>query len=263
MNNSTETEYQKMTKPETEFLRLLKIMDDLREKCPWDKKQTFESLRYLTIEEVYELSEAILEKNYDSIKSELGDLLLHIVFYSKLGSELNAFDITDVLHQICEKLIRRHPHIYGDIKVDNEEDVKKNWEFIKQKEEKKRILSGVSKGLPALVKAIRIQEKARGVGFDFENTEQTWQKVLEEFKEFQNASPDERSQELGDLLFAIINYSRFIGINAEDALENANQKFIRRFNFVEKQVEISQKQWSDFTLQELDEFWNQAKSKGL
>jgi len=263
MNNSTETEYQKMTKPETEFLRLLKIMDDLREKCPWDKKQTFESLRYLTIEEVYELSEAILEKNYDSIKSELGDLLLHIVFYSKLGSELNAFDITDVLHQICEKLIRRHPHIYGDIKVDNEEDVKKNWEFIKQKEEKKRILSGVSKGLPALVKAIRIQEKARGVGFDFENTEQTWQKVLEEFKEFQNASPDERSQELGDLLFAIINYSRFIGINAEDALENANQKFIRRFNFVEEQVEISQKQWSDFTLQELDEFWNQAKSKGL
>jgi len=263
MNNSTETEYQKMTKPETEFLRLLKIMDDLREKCPWDKKQTFESLRYLTIEEVYELSEAILEKNYDSIKSELGDLLLHIVFYSKLGSELNAFDITVVLHQICEKLIRRHPHIYGDIKVDNEEDVKKNWEFIKQKEEKKRILSGVSKGLPALVKAIRIQEKARGVGFDFENTEQTWQKVLEEFKEFQNASPDERSQELGDLLFAIINYSRFIGINAEDALENANQKFIRRFNFVEEQVEISQKQWSDFTLQELDEFWNQAKSKGL
>jgi XTP/dITP diphosphohydrolase len=263
MNNSTETEYQKMTKPETEFLRLLKIMDDLREKCPWDKKQTFESLRYLTIEEVYELSEAILEKNYDSIKSELGDLLLHIVFYSKLGSELNAFDITDVLHQICEKLIRRHPHIYGDIKVDNEEDVKKNWEFIKQKEEKKRILSGVSKGLPALVKAIRIQEKARGVGFDFENTEQTWQKVLEEFKEFQNASPNERSQELGDLLFAIINYSRFIGINAEDALENANQKFIRRFNFVEEQVEISQKQWSDFTLQELDEFWNQAKSKGL
>lgn len=263
MNNSTETEYQKMTKPETEFLRLLKIMDDLREKCPWDKKQTFESLRYLTIEEVYELSEAILEKNYDSIKSELGDLLLHIVFYSKLGSELNAFDITDVLHQICEKLIRRHPHIYGDIKVDNEEDVKKNWEFIKQKEEKKRILSGVSKGLPALVKAIRIQEKVRGVGFDFENTEQTWQKVLEEFKEFQNASPDERSQELGDLLFAIINYSRFIGINAEDALENANQKFIRRFNFVEEQVEISQKQWSDFTLQELDEFWNQAKSKGL
>lgn len=246
-----------------EFLRLLQIMEDLRSQCPWDKKQTFESLRYLTIEETYELSEAILEKDYQSIKGELGDLLLHIVFYAKLGSEIQQFNIYDVLHQICEKLIRRHPHIYGDIKVENEEEVKKNWEFIKQKEEKKRILSGVSKGLPALVKAIRIQEKAKGVGFDFENKEQTWQKVLEELHELQNAKPENLHQELGDLLFAIVNYARFMGVNAEDALEYSNQKFIRRFNYVEEQIEKSQKSWNDFQLSELDEFWNEAKAKGL
>lgn len=238
-------------------------MEELRAQCPWDKKQTFDSLRYLTIEETYELSEAILEKDYSSIKGELGDLLLHIVFYSKLGSEINAFNIYEVLHQICEKLIRRHPHIYGEVKVENEEEVKKNWELIKQKEEKKRILSGVSKGLPALVKAIRIQEKARGVGFDFENKEQVWQKVLEELQELQNATSQNQFQELGDLLFAIVNYARFIGINAEDALENTNQKFIRRFNYIEEKIENSQKSWSDFPLEELDLFWNEAKSKGL
>ncbi len=246
-----------------EFLRLLQIMEELRAQCPWDKKQTFESLRYLTIEETYELSEAILEKDYHSIKGELGDLLLHIVFYSKLGSEIQQFTIYDVLNQICEKLIRRHPHIYGDIKVENEDEVKRNWELIKQKEEKKRILSGVSKGLPALVKAIRIQEKAKGVGFDFENKEQTWQKVLEELQELQHAAPENQAQELGDLLFAIVNYARFIGVNAEDALENTNQKFIRRFNYVEEQVEKSQKSWQDYQLMELDEFWNEAKNKGL
>lgn len=246
-----------------EFLRLLQIMEELRSQCPWDKKQTFESLRYLTIEETYELSEAILEKDYHSIKGELGDLLLHVVFYSKLGSEIQQFNIYDVLNQICEKLIRRHPHIYGDVKVENEEDVKKNWELIKQKEEKKRILSGVSKGLPALVKAIRIQEKAKGVGFDFENQEQTWQKVIEELQELQNAEPENQAQEVGDLLFAIVNYARFIGVNAEDALENTNQKFIRRFNYVEEQVEKSQKSWQDYQLIELDEFWNEAKNKGL
>lgn len=246
-----------------EFLRLLQIMEDLRSQCPWDKKQTFESLRYLTIEETYELSEAILQKDYQSIKGELGDLLLHIVFYSKLGSEIQQFNIYDVLNQICEKLIRRHPHIYGDVKVEDEEEVKRNWELIKQKEEKKRVLSGVSKGLPALVKAIRIQEKAKGVGFDFENQEQTWQKVLEELQELQNAKPENRAQELGDLLFAIINHARLIGVNAEDALENANQKFIRRFNYVEEQVENSQKPWEAYSLSELDGYWNEAKSKGL
>lgn len=249
--------------PDTEFLRLLQIMEDLREKCPWDKKQTFESLRYLTIEEVYELSECIVNQDYEAMKGELGDLLLHIVFYAKLAKEISAFDISDVLHQICEKLIRRHPHIYGDVQVENEEDVKRNWELIKQKQEKKRILSGVPKGLPALVKAIRIQEKAKGVGFDFENPEQTWQKVLEELSEFQHASPENSSHELGDLLFAIVNHARMIGLNAEDALEQANQKFIRRFNFVEEQVEKSQKSWNEFQLQELDVFWNEAKNKGL
>lgn len=246
-----------------EFLRLLQIMNELRDQCPWDKKQTFDSLRYLTIEETYELSEAILEKDYHAIKNELGDLLLHIVFYSKLASEIQQFNIYDVLHQICEKLIRRHPHIYGEVKVKNEEEVKKNWELIKQKEEKKRILSGVSKGLPALIKAIRIQEKAKGVGFDFENPEQIWKKVLEELHELQNATPEKQEQELGDLLFAIVNYSRFIGINAEDALEKANQKFIRRFNYVEEQVEKSQKGWQDYHLTQLDEFWNEAKNQGL
>lgn len=246
-----------------EFLRLLQIMEELRAQCPWDKKQTFDSLRYLTIEETYELSEAIIEKDYSAIQGELGDLLLHIVFYSKLGSEIHQFNIYEVLHQICEKLIRRHPHIYGEVKVENEEEVKKNWELIKQKEEKKRILSGVSKGLPALVKAIRIQEKAKGVGFDFENKEQVWQKVLEELQELQNATSQNQFQELGDLLFAIVNYARFIGINAEDALENANQKFIRRFNYIEEKIENSQKSWNDFHLEELDLFWNEAKSKGL
>ncbi len=245
------------------FLRLLNIMDDLRAKCPWDKKQTFDSLRYLTIEEVYELSDAILEKNYEAIKGELGDLLLHIVFYAKLGSEIQSFDILDVLNQICDKLIRRHPHIYGDVKAESEEEVKKNWELIKQKEEKKRILSGVSKGLPALVKAIRIQEKAKGVNFDFEHKEQVWEKVLEELQELQFASPENQEKELGDLLFALVNYARFIGVNAEDALEKANQRFIQRFNFVEEQVELSQKSWNDFSLNQLDEFFNQAKKQGL
>lgn len=250
------------------FERLLNIMDDLRAKCPWDMKQTMESLRHLSIEEVYELSDAVLDNDLPEIKKELGDLMLHLVFYAKIASETNAFDITDVLNGICEKLISRHPHIYGDVVVNNEEDVKRNWEQLKLKEGNKSVLEGVPVSLPALVKASRIQEKARGVGFDWEKKEQVWEKVeeeLQEFKEHFNADSGETidkenaEKEFGDLLFSLINYARFIDINPENALEKTNKKFIKRFQYLEQKAKEMGRSLKDMTLQEMDEFWNEAK----
>jgi XTP/dITP diphosphohydrolase len=247
------------------FERLLTIMDELRAGCPWDRKQTIESLRYLTIEETYELSDAILEKDMDEIKKELGDLMLHLVFYSKIASEQNAFTITDVLNGICEKLIHRHPHIYGDVMAKDAEAVKNNWEKIKLKEgERKTVLGGVPASLPAMVKAYRIQEKARGVGFDWDHVGQVWEKVQEELAELQyeklNGSPEKIEDEFGDLLFALINYARFIDVNPEDALERTNKKFIRRFNYIEQKVNETGKSMHDMSLAELDVFWNEAKA---
>ena len=247
------------------FERLLNIMDELRAGCPWDRKQTLESLRYLTIEETYELSDAILEKDMDEIKKELGDLMLHLVFYSKIASEQNAFTITDVLNGICEKLIHRHPHIYGDVMAKDAETVKNNWEKIKLKEgERKTVLGGVPASLPAMVKAYRIQEKARGVGFDWDHVGQVWEKVQEELAELQyeklNGSPEKIEDEFGDLLFALINYARFIDVNPEDALERTNKKFIRRFNYIEQKVNETGKSMHDMSLSELDVFWNEAKA---
>ena len=247
------------------FERLLTIMDELRAGCPWDRKQTIESLRYLTIEETYELSDAILEKDMDEIKKELGDLMLHLVFYSKIASEQNAFTITDVLNGICEKLIHRHPHIYGDVMAKDAEAVKNNWEKIKLKEgERKTVLGGVPASLPAMVKAYRIQEKARGVGFDWDHVGQVWEKVQEELAELQyeklNGSPEKIEDEFGDLLFALINYARFIDVNPEDALERTNKKFIRRFNYIEQKVNETGKSMHDMSLSELDVFWNEAKA---
>ncbi|KAF0199621.1 MAG: dITP/XTP pyrophosphatase [Bacteroidetes bacterium] len=253
------------------FERLLNIMDDLRAGCPWDKKQTLESLRYLTIEETYELSDAILEKDMEEIKKELGDLMLHLVFYAKIASEQKAFDIGDVLSGICEKLIRRHPHIYGDVTANDAETVKNNWEKIKLTEkgvnenERKTVLGGVPASLPAMVKAYRIQEKARGVGFDWEHVGQVWDKVQEELNELQyeklNGTPEKIEDEFGDLLFALINYARFIEVNPEDALERTNKKFIRRFNYIEEKVNETGKSMHDMTLAELDVYWNEAKKK--
>jgi XTP/dITP diphosphohydrolase len=250
------------------FSRLLEIMDDLRAKCPWDMKQTFETLRHLTIEETYELSDAILEKNTQEIKKEIGDLMLHLVFYAKIGSETGDFDITDVLEGISEKLIHRHPHIYGDVKVENEEDVKKNWEQLKLKEGNKSVLGGVPGSLPALVKAMRIQEKARGVGFDWEEGSQVWAKVQEELAEFKEHI-DENSLELtdkvkaeeefGDLLFSLVNFARFADLNPETALERTNKKFIKRFQYLESKAKEADKQLADMTLAEMDVFWNEAK----
>ncbi|MFN4144837.1 MAG: nucleoside triphosphate pyrophosphohydrolase [Runella sp.] len=252
------------------FDRLLNIMDDLRAQCPWDKKQTLQSLRHLTIEETYELSDAILENDLSEIKKELGDIILHIVFYAKIASETHAFDIADVLHGICEKLIVRHPHIYGDTKADTEEQVKQNWEQIKLKEGggQKSVLGGVPTSLPALVKAMRIQEKARGAGFDWEEKQQVWQKVEEEMQEFKahfNAEDDslmdkEKAEaEFGDLLFSLVNYARFIDINPETALERTNKKFIKRFNYLEAQSRADGKKLHEMTLAEMDEYWNEAK----
>jgi XTP/dITP diphosphohydrolase len=245
------------------FERLLNIMDDLREKCPWDKKQTFETLRPLTIEETYELADAILDKDLNGIKGELGDLFLHLVFYSKLGSETGDFNVADVLNGICEKLIFRHPHIYGDVEANTEEEVKANWEKLKLKEGKKSVLEGVPKSLPALVKAARIQEKVRGVGFDWDNKDQVWAKVQEEIGEL-NEAVDEKNQEeieneFGDVLFSLINYARFIDINPENALERTNKKFISRFQWMENQISVNQKVMSNMNLEELDAYWNQAK----
>jgi XTP/dITP diphosphohydrolase len=250
------------------FNRLLDIMDDLRAKCPWDMKQTFESLRHLTIEETYELSDAILENDLQEIKKELGDIMLHLVFYAKIGSETNDFDIEEVLNGICEKLINRHPHIYGDVKVENEEDVKRNWEQLKLKEGNKSVLGGVPKSLPALVKAMRIQEKARGVGFDWEEKAQVWAKVeeeMQEFKEHFNAETQETIDkekaegEFGDVLFSLVNYARFIDINPETALERTNKKFIHRFQYLESKAAEMGKKLSEMTLAEMDVFWEEAK----
>lgn len=243
--------------------RLLDIMDNLREKCPWDKKQTLESLRHLTIEETYELADAILENDLPEIKKELGDVLLHIVFYSKIGSEKNAFDIADVANSICDKLIDRHPHIYGDVKVDNEEDVKRNWEQLKLKEGKESVLEGVPKSLPAVVKANRIQDKVSGVGFDWEKPEQVWEKVQEELSELNEeikaGNNENIEKEFGDVLFSIINYARFIGVNPENALEKTNKKFINRFQYLEKAAKKENKRLSDMSLEEMDVFWNESK----
>ena len=245
--------------------RLLTIMDELREQCPWDRKQTFESLRHLTIEETYELGDAILDRNLEEIKNELGDLLLHIAFYAKLGSEEKAFDMADIAHSISEKLIHRHPHIYGDVKVENEEDVKKNWEALKLKEGKKSVLSGVPKGLPALVKAQRIQDKVAGVGFDWEQPEQVWEKVQEELAEFKAEVDQGDSQameaEFGDLLFSLINYARFLKINPDTALERTNQKFTKRFNYLEAKAQALGKSLREMSLAEMDVFWEEAKKQ--
>ncbi|MHB0754999.1 nucleoside triphosphate pyrophosphohydrolase [Polaribacter sp. M15] len=245
------------------FNRLLDIMDDLREKCPWDKKQTLESLRHLTIEETYELADAILDNDLPEIKKELGDVLLHIVFYAKIGSEKNAFDIADVANSICDKLIDRHPHIYGDVKVDNENDVKRNWEQLKLKEGKTSVLEGVPKSLPAVVKASRIQEKVAGVGFDWEKPEQVWEKVQEELTELNDEIKAKHQEniekEFGDVLFSMINYARFIGVNPENALEKTNKKFINRFQFLEKAAKKEGKQLSDMSLDEMDVYWNESK----
>ncbi len=245
------------------FGRLLDIMDDLREKCPWDKKQTLQTLRHLTIEETYELGDAILDNDLTEVKKELGDLLLHIVFYAKIGSETKDFDIADVCNEICEKLIHRHPHIYSDTVVKDEEEVKQNWEKLKLKEGKKSVLEGVPKSLPALVKASRIQDKAKGVGFDWEEPHQVWDKVQEELNELQEevkiGNHDKMESEFGDVLFSMINYSRFLNINPEDALERTNKKFIKRFQYLESKAAESGKSLSDMTLAEMDIFWNEAK----
>ncbi len=246
------------------FERLLTIMDELREQCPWDKKQTMESLRHLTIEEVYELGDAILDNDLDEVKKELGDVLLHIVFYSKIGSETNDFDIADVCHSICDKLIDRHPHIYGDVKVENEEDVKRNWEELKLKEGKTSVLEGVPKSLPAMVKANRIQDKVAGVGFDWEQPEQVFEKVEEELAELKveiaKGNTDAIESEFGDVLFSLINYSRFLNVNPENALERTNKKFIKRFQYLESKAKELNKSLKDMTLTEMDVFWEEAKS---
>ena len=255
--------------PASAFQRLLTIMDTLREQCPWDKKQTMETLRHLTIEETYELSDAILEGDKQEIKKEIGDILLHLVFYARIASETNDFTIVDVLNGICDKLIHRHPHIYADVVVDNEQDVKQNWEKLKLKEGNKSVLEGVPASLPALIKASRIQEKARGVGFDWEEKSQVWEKVEEEMREFRdefNAADNmvidkEKAEgEFGDLLFSLINYARFIEINPEDALEKTNKKFIKRFQYLEGKAKGMGKNLKDMTLAEMDLFWNEAKA---
>ena len=245
------------------FERLLTIMDELREKCPWDKKQTIESLRYLTIEELYELSDAILDKNMTEIKKELGDILLHIVFYARIASENNEFDIADVINSLCDKLIHRHPHIYGDIDVQDEKEVKKNWEKLKLKEGKKSVLEGVPKSLPAIIKSFRIQEKVRGIGFDWDNKNQVWEKVLEEIEELkleiENGNQDKIESEFGDVLFALTNYSRFIKVNPEDALERTNKRFIKRFQIMEKLIEKEKLNLDLMSLKEMDIYWEKAK----
>lgn len=244
--------------------RLLTIMDELREQCPWDRKQTLQSLRHLTIEETYELGDAILENDLEEVKKELGDLLLHIVFYAKIGSETQDFDMADVANEICEKLIHRHPHIYGDVTVEDEEEVKRNWENLKLKEGKKSVLQGVPAGLPALVKANRIQDKVSGVGFDWERPEQVFEKLQEELGELQKEvevqDKDAMEAEFGDVLFSMVNYARFLGINPENALERTNKKFISRFTYLEQKAREMGKSLKDMTLAEMDVFWEEAKT---
>ncbi|ETZ20359.1 nucleoside triphosphate pyrophosphohydrolase [Pedobacter sp. V48] len=255
--------------PASAFQRLLTVLDTLRTQCPWDKKQTMETLRHLTIEETYELSDAILEGDLDEVKKELGDVMMHLVFYARIASETNDFTIIDVLNSVCDKLISRHPHIYGDVEVQDEHDVKRNWEQLKLKEGNKSVLSGVPAGLPSLVKASRIQEKARGVGFDWDNKEQVWEKVEEELQEFKDEynvvdgaaiDIEKAESEFGDLLFSLINYARFININPENALEKTNKKFIKRFQYLESKAEENGKALNDMTLAEMDIYWNEAKS---
>ena len=245
------------------FERLLNIMDDLRAKCPWDKKQTMQSLRHLTIEETYELGDAILSNDLQEVKKELGDLLLHIVFYAKIGSETNSFNIADVANGVCEKLIERHPHIYGDVQVNNEEDVKRNWEKIKLKEGNKSVLGGVPKSLPALVKATRIQDKAAGVGFDWDNIDDVFEKIKEEIDELHAEVKAQKQSniesEFGDVLFSLINYARFLKVNPEDALERTNRKFIARFQYLEEKATAQGKSLKDMTLQEMETYWQEAK----
>ena len=245
------------------FQRLLTIMDELREQCPWDRKQTFESLRNLTIEETYELADAIIAKDLDGIEEEIGDLLLHMVFYAKIGAEKEAFDIASALNRVCEKLIKRHPHIYGDVVAETEEEVKQNWEQLKLKEGKKSVLAGVPRSLPAMVKAYRMQEKTKQVGFEWENAAQVWEKVEEEMAEFkqameENHDQDHKEEEFGDVLFSLINYARFQGIDPETALERVNQKFKSRFEYIETHAN---KELSEMTLSEMDALWNEAKAK--
>lgn len=248
----------------TAFERLLKIMDELREKCPWDKKQTLESLRHLTLEETYELSDAILGKDMNEISKELGDVLLHVVFYARIGSETGDFDIASVINKLCEKLISRHPHIYGDVIVKDEKEVKQNWEKLKMKEGNKSALGGVPVSLPAMIKAVRIQEKARGVGFDWDNEKDVWKKVQEELEEFKveadKGDVEKTEAEFGDLLFSMINYSRFKNINPEDALEKTNRKFIKRFQYLENAAASEGKRLDEMTLGEMDKYWEEAKS---
>lgn len=245
------------------FDRLLTIIDELREQCPWDRKQTLQSLRHLTIEETYELGDAILDNDLEEVKKELGDLLLHIVFYAKIGSETNNFDIADVANGICEKLISRHPHIYGDVTVDNEDDVKRNWESLKLKEGKKSVLEGVPASLPALVKASRIQDKVAGVGFDWEEPQQVFEKLKEELEELQHeVSADNQAEieaEFGDVLFSMINYARFLKVSPEDALERTNKKFIKRFQYLEEKAKAQKKSLREMSLAEMDVFWEEAK----
>lgn len=246
------------------FERLLNIMDDLREKCPWDRKQTLESLRHLTIEETYELADAILDNDMESLKGEIGDLFLHLVFYSKIGSEKGVFDVTSVLNGICEKLIERHPHIYGDVEVSSEEEVKANWEKLKLKEGKKSVLEGVPRSLPALVKATRIQEKAKGIGFEWEKKEDVWEKVEEEMNELRETllskeSQERKEEEFGDVLFSLINMARFIDVNPENALSKTNKKFIDRFRKMEQLMEEDKISIADSPLEVMDKYWNKAK----
>ncbi|MBQ4441523.1 MAG: nucleoside triphosphate pyrophosphohydrolase [Bacteroidales bacterium] len=245
------------------FQRLLDIMDELREKCPWDSVQTFDTLRCLTIEETFELSEAIVDKNYKDMCKELGDLMLHLVFYSKIASEQQLFDIKDVLNQLCDKLIRRHPHIYGEEKAQDAQQVHENWEKIKlQREGNRSVLGGVPTSAPSLVKAYRIQEKANGVGFDWQNAGEVWEKVEEELQEFKDEidrHSDKAEEEFGDVLFALVNYARFVHINPDDALEKTNRKFIRRFQYIEEQTQKTGKKLTDLSLEQMEEYWQQAK----
>ncbi len=244
------------------FERLLTIMDELREQCPWDKKQTIQTLRHLTIEETYELADAILDENMGDIKEEIGDIMLHMVFYSKIASETNEFDIADALNSVCDKLVERHPHIYGNVQAETEEEVKRNWEKIKLKSGKKSVLEGVPRSLPALVKASRIQEKARGIGFDWDNKDQVWEKVQEEIQELKveiETNSNKIEDEFGDVLFSLINYARFIGVNPESALEKTNKKFIKRFQYLESESKKDGKELSEMNLKEMDEYWERAK----
>ncbi len=250
------------------FGRLLQIMDELRAGCPWDREQTFESLRHLTIEETYELSDSILAKDYQGLGKELGDIMLHLVFYAKIAEEKGLFDIRDVAEGICEKLVRRHPHIYGDVHVSDQEEVKSNWEKIKLGEGKKSVLEGVPNSLPALLKAYRMQEKAGGVGFEWERREDVWKKVREELNELNSeveadSGAERIEDEFGDVLFALVNYARYIGVNPEDALERTNRKFLSRFRYIEDQAQAKGKSLHDMSLDEMDLLWNEAKKSGI